>query len=376
MSDLTAYFDDKAAQMVDLLTVLIEYESPSRVKQAVDTLGAYLANEFKATGATVTTLEREEVGDILLAKWNTDSDKKPVLILAHMDTVWPIGTLAERPVRIDEDGRLYGPGAVDMKGGIVVALHAISGLQALNQMPERPIWFMVTSDEEIGSTFSRGVIEQYAAEAALVLVVEPPNSDGSLKTWRKGVATYHMTIEGKASHAGNEPEQGINSIIEFAQQALEINQLNDLKNGTSVSVTTVEGGSADNVIPAKTVAHIDVRTMSVQSKEALHAKLVERLPFMPGATVTIEMHHERPPMERDPHAFDKAKVIAAAAGMTIREDGAGGGSDGNFTAAMGIPTLDGLGAEGAGLHAEHEHVLIRSLPKKAALIAALLRDWD
>lgn len=376
MSDLTTYFDDKQQQMIDLLTTLVEYESPSRVKAAVDKLGAYLQTQFEAAGATVETIACESVGDVVLARWNDDAPGKPILILSHMDTVWDVGTLAERPVRLEDDGRLYGPGTMDMKGGIVLALHAIQALQARDEMPDRPIWYMVTGDEEIGSSESRPHIESYAQKAGLVLVTEPPNADGSLKTWRKGVATYRLQVKGRASHAGNEPEQGINSIIEFAQQALEINKLNDLKNGTSVSVTRVEGGTADNVIPAQTTAHIDVRTLSQQARDALHEKLVERLPFIPGSEITVECLHERPPMERDPRIFPQVKTIAESHGIAVREDGAGGGSDGNFTAAMGIPTVDGLGAAGAGLHANHEHVLVNTLTQKAALIAAILRDWD
>jgi glutamate carboxypeptidase len=164
-------------------------------------------------------------------------------------------------------------------------------------------------------------------------------------------------------------------VIEFAQQALELHQLNDYKNGTSVSVTVVNGGTTTNVIPAKTVAHIDTRMMTVKDYNRIHEKIMERAPFIPGAKVTIEQKHYRPPMERDGAAFEQARAISKAIGITIREDGAGGGSDGNFTAALGIPTLDGLGPEGSGLHAPHEHVLVNTMPQKAAMIAAILRDW-
>jgi glutamate carboxypeptidase len=339
-------------------------------------MGAKMQSLFRDAGATVEVHERESVGDIVLAKWNSEAAGKPILIISHMDTVWPLGSTETHPTRIETDGRLYGMGAVDMKGGIVVALYAIQGLLERGEMPQRPIWFMATSDEEVGSKQSRSLIEEAAKQAALVLVVEPPTGDGALKTWRKGVASYRLNIEGKAAHAGNEPEAGVNAIIEFAQQALEINKLNDFKNGTSVSLTMVEGGTAANVIPAKVSARIDVRMMTQAAFARLHESLMNRLPFIPGAKVTMEHLNYRPPMERDGKAFERARDIAKAEGITIREDGAGGGSDGNFTAALGIPTLDGLGAEGAGLHAEHEHVLIKSLPKKAALIAAILRDWE
>ncbi|MDQ7024868.1 MAG: M20/M25/M40 family metallo-hydrolase, partial [Anaerolineae bacterium] len=301
---------------------------------------------------------------------------KPLLIVSHMDTVWALGTIdGEVPLKL-EDGRLHGPGALDMKGGIEVALRAIEGLVELNQLPECPIWYLATSDEEIGSKQSRAIIEEKAQEAALVLVTEPPTADGALKTWRKGVASYVLTIEGQAAHAGNEPEKGINSVIEFAQQALELHQLNDYKNGTSVSVTVVNGGTATNVIPSKTVAHIDTRVLTVKDYNRVYEKIMERAPFIAGSKVTIEQRHYRPPMERNATTFEQARDIAKAVGITIREDGAGGGSDGNFTAALGIPTLDGLGPEGSGLHAPHEHVLVNTMPQKAAMIAAILRDWS
>jgi glutamate carboxypeptidase len=372
---ITAFFEPRKQSMVDVLTACINLESPSHDKQAVDRFGNYLEQQMQQHGAAVERHPRSEVGDILLGKWNASAAAKPLLILAHMDTVWKIGRIQERPVAIDAEGRLFGPGAVDMKGGIVLALDAIAGLAERGELPDRPIWLMLTSDEEIGSQHSREIIESSAQQAELVLVMEPPTGDGALKTWRKGVASYTMTIEGKAAHAGNEPEMGVNAVIEFAQQALELNRMNDLKNGTSVSVTRVEGGTATNVIPAHTVAHIDTRMLTMQAYNRLYAEIMNRAPFIPGARVSMTANHFRPPMERNGAVFERARTLAAAQGITIREDGAGGGSDGNFTAALGIPTLDGLGAEGAGLHAEHEHILVSSLPRRAALLATLLRDW-
>lgn len=373
--NLVQYFEDKREAMIDELKLLIKQESPSSNKAAVDALGAVLKSQFEAMGATVEMHPRDDVGDILLATWQANATGKPILIVSHMDTVWNVGTLEHMPIHMDNEGRLYGPGAVDMKGGIVVAMNAIAGLRELDALPDRPIHYMVTSDEEIGSTASRGLIEEMAKKCDLVLITEPPTKDGALKTWRKGTSRYELTIEGKASHAGNEPELGVNSIIEFAQHALEINKLNDLKNGTSVSVTMVDGGTASNVIPAKTVAQIDVRVMTINAFNKVHDVLMDRMSYIPGSNVTIEQKSFRPPMERDGDAFGRVREIANNVGITVREDGAGGGSDGNFTAALGIPTIDGLGAEGTGLHATHEHVLVNSLPKKAALIAAIIRDW-
>lgn len=376
MSELLQYFKERRQQMVELLIDLVNHETFTQEKDLVDKLGAYIENKFRALGAdSIQRYPQTEVGDFLLAKWNENAPGKPILFLIHIDTVWPTGTLAERPPVIDEEGRLFGPGAVDMKGGITIVLTALQGLQETGQMPHRPIYVLMTSDEEVGSTYSEPIIREVAKDAGLVLVMEPATKEGALKTWRKGIATYTLAIEGRPSHAGNAPEQGINSIIEFAQQALEINRLNDLKNGTSVSVTMVKGGSAGNVIPAHTEAYIDTRMMTVKVLEELDVALSNLHSFVPGSKITVKRNHFRPPMERTAAAYEQAKHIGEALGITVREDGSGGGSDGNFTAAMGIPTLDGLGPQGDGLHALHEHVVINSLPERAALIAGILREW-
>lgn len=377
MSDLLQHFTAQQNVMVNLLTELVNHESFTQDKEQVDSLGDFMEGQFNALGAEV--IERHpqtEVGDIVLAKWNPNAPGKPILFLVHIDTVWPTGTLAERPVRIEADGRLYGPGAIDMKGGITIALTALRGLRETGQFPQRPIYLLMTTDEEVGSKYSEDIIKETAQDCGLVLVMEPATKEGALKTWRKGIATYTLSIKGRPSHAGNAPEQGVNSVIEFAQQALAINQLNDLKNGTSVSVTMVNGGSAGNVIPERTEAYIDTRTTTVQTFNELDESLHKLHPFIPGAVVNIRKNHYRPPMERRGEVFEQARAIGERYGLTVREDGSGGGSDGNFTAAMGIPTLDGLGPQGDGLHALHEHVVISSLPQRAALIAGILKDWQ
>ena len=204
------------------------------------------------------------------------------------------------------------------------------------------------------------------------------DKNGDLKTWRKGVANYTVTIEGRASHAGNAPEQGINSVIDFAQQALKLNALNDLKNGTSVSVTMVNGGSATNVIPALTTAQVDTRFMTKAEWKRIREAIMNLEPCVPGAKISVTEKHARDPMEHDAQmerTFAQVKAIGEKLGLTVREDGSGGGSDGNFTAGMGIPTLDGMGPQGDGLHALHEHVVVNNLPLRATLVAGILRDW-
>ncbi|HYO87615.1 MAG TPA: M20 family metallopeptidase [Candidatus Limnocylindrales bacterium] len=379
MSELLSYFQSQRDQMIETLTRLVEFETPTTHKEAVDKLGAHLEAEFRALGASsVTRFPIDGAGDVLLAKWNEDAPGKPIMFLIHIDTVWPLGTLAERPVTIDADGRLFGPGAIDMKGGITVVLSALRGLRDLGQMPNRPIWVLMTTDEEIGSIYSTPIIKDLAKQAGLVLVMEPATIDEALKTQRKGVATYRVDIEGLPSHAGNAPEKGINAITELAQQVLKIQSFNDLRRGVSVNVTMVEGGSATNVIPAHVTAFVDTRAITVAQWDETDEKVLGLTPFVPGAKVAVKRINGHTPMERNEtmqRQYAQVQRIGAAQGLTIREDMSGGGSDGNSVAALGIPVLDGLGPQGDGLHALHEHVVLASLPRRSTLIAAMLKDW-
>lgn len=380
MSQLLPFFQDRKQMMIDLLTTMVNYETPTRNKGAVDAMGVFIETQFRQLGASsVTRLPQTEVGDCLLAKWNEHLPGKPIMFLIHIDTVWPLGTLDERPPRIDDEGRLFGPGAIDMKGGITIVLSALAGLQARGELPERPIWVLMTTDEEVGSVYSNAAIKEYAAQAGLVLVMEPATMEEALKTMRKGIATYRLDVEGLPSHAGNAPEKGVNAIIEFAQQALRLRDMNDLKNGRSVSVTMVEGGSATNVIPAHVTAHVDTRAISVMQWNEVDEMMNSLTPFVPGATLKVERINGHVPMERNAtmiRAFAQCKRIGEAQGLSIHEDSSGGGSDGNTVASLGIPVLDGLGPQGDGLHALHEHVVLNSLPRRSTLIAAMLREWD
>ena len=379
MSELLTYFQGQRQPMVDFLTTLVSYETPTSSKEHVDKLGAFMETEFRKLGATVQRFPQEAAGDCLLAKWNENAPGKPMMFLIHIDTVWPVGTLAERPVRIDDEGRLFGPGAIDMKGGITVALWSIRGLIERGELPNRPIWILMTGDEETGSTYSTPIIEAIAPQCGLVLVMEPATPEEALKTWRKGIATYTVRVEGRASHAGNAPEKGINAVVELAQQTLKLHEMNDLRHGTSVSVTVVNGGIASNVIPASAYAKVDVRALTMRALNEAHEKIMALEPFTPGAKVSVENHHLRGPMEHNAQMqadFAQCKAIGERLGLTIREDGSGGGSDGNTTASLGVPTLDGLGPSGDGLHAVHEHVILNSLPRRAALLAAMLKEWE
>ncbi len=374
MTDLLAHFRARKDGMLDLLGELVRRESFTVDKTQVDQLVGYLQGALRLFGAqTVQRLPQPEVGDFLLAEWNPTAPGKPVLVLCHIDTVHPPGTLQKAPAHI-EDHRFYAPGALDMKAGAVIVLEALRSLHNQNRLT-RTVKLLMTTDEEIGSPHSRAVIEAEAAGAELALVLEPATSEGAIKTARKGGAKFTLTIEGRPAHAGIAPQLGINAIIEFAQQALEINGLNDLKYGTSVSLTRVSGGSAGNVIPAHVEAHIDTRAITNAEMQRIERALGGLYPKMPGAIVRCRRHGFRPPMERQAGIFERAAEIAARHGITLEEGASGGGSDGNFTAAMGIPTLDGLGAHGDGAHTLQEHIIIDSLPRQAAVVAAILQEW-
>ncbi|GAB4568930.1 MAG: M20 family metallopeptidase [Anaerolineae bacterium] len=378
MTELVEYCRARTDEMVQLLTSLVEYETFTAEKAAVDRFGVYLSGLLEALGARVTMLPRDAVGDILLARWNDDAPGKPITFVGHMDTVWPLGTLAQRPVRI-EAGRLYGPGAIDMKAGLTVMISAVRVLQERGEFPNRPIWALVTSDEEIGSVHSQEVILDVARQSGLCLVLEPATPEGAVKTWRKGVSDFQVKVIGRASHAGGAPEAGINAVVELAHQILRLNALNDLRRGTSVSVTMARGGHTNNVIPDHAECYADVRFLTPDEAQRIREAVHALQPVLPGAQLQITQGDERPPLVRDETmraTFAQLKAIGERIGLSVYEDGSGGGSDGNFTASVGCPTLDGMGPTGEGLHAVHENVLISSLPEKTALIAALLQQWE
>jgi glutamate carboxypeptidase len=376
---LVQYYEERVNDIVALTTMLANYETPTSDKEHVDRLGQYLEDKLKSIGASVERFPREKVGDILLAKWNADRPGKPILFMMHTDTVWPLGTLASRPVHVEGD-RLIGPGTWDMKGGIALVLSAIQGLWDRGEFPDRPVWTLFTSDEETGSFHSRELIEQLARQVGLCLVMEFAAPNSGLKTWRKGIAQYAVRIKGLSSHAGNAPEKGINAVVELAHQTLRISDLARMDIGTSVSVTVVHGGTAANVIPAEATASVDVRYLTKAESERIAQALQQLQPVLKGATIEVSQTTEpRPPMERDAtmiRNYEQARAIAERLGFDLPEDGSGGGSDGNLTAGIGVPTLDGLGPMGEGAHAAHEQVVISSIPRRAALLDRIIKDWS
>jgi glutamate carboxypeptidase len=358
------------------LAALVEHESPSRDKPSLDALARKLVARFEAIGGAVERIPNEQGGDHVRARFSFDgnSDRKPALVLGHYDTVWPVGTLATMPFRV-EGNKAFGPGVFDMKASLIEAEFAIDSLINRGEQVPRPVVVLITSDEEIGSPRSRRLIEETAEVCEYVLVLEPPLPDGSLKTARKGVGHFVVEVEGKAAHAGVEPSQGRSAILELAHQILDLHALTDHDSGVSVNVGVIEGGTTPNVVAARASARVDVRAATLDQAAIIEQAIRQARPHVPGTRLTISGGFNRPPMERTEavgRLFERARTIGRTLGLELGEGSTGGGSDGNFTAALGIPTLDGLGIAGSGAHALHEQIDLDSLPERTALLASLL----
>jgi glutamate carboxypeptidase len=371
-----AYFKGRQEQIVQTIRQLVEIESPSDNKAAVDRLGELLAGRFEGLGGHAKFHHVADFGDHLQVDFEGKHGGKPLLLLGHMDTVYPLGTLASMPCKV-ESGKLWGPGSFDMKSGIAFMLHAIEALRVWHEdtLP-RPVTVLLVSDEEVGSDTSRRITESLAKKSAAVLVLEPSyGPKGAAKTARKGVGEYVLKVTGKAAHAGLDFEKGESAILELAKQIVAISKLIDLKRGLTLNAGTVQGGTRGNVISAEASAVLDVRIARMKNAKDIDRKLRSLKPFNKKCKLEITGGINRPPMERTPVGtalFHKAAEIAKQLGWKLEEAAVGGGSDGNFTAGLGIPTLDGLGGVGDGAHAGHESVLVSELPRRAALLAELI----
>jgi len=364
-----------------LLKLLVETESPSHDKAAVDRLGVIVAEEARKLGGQMETISNVETGNHVVARFLPSAEglglpaSAPVLLLCHMDTVFPLGTINRFPYR-EAGEKIFGPGTLDMKAGIVIALTAIE--EAQKSRLNRPVTLLCTSDEEIGSHTSRELIERLAKESALVLVLEGALLDGSLKTWRKGVGEFQVKAKGRAAHAGGDHEKGRNAIEEMAHQVIAIQKLTDYSKQTTLNVGVIKGGTVSNVVPEEAEIHVDVRVMQPGEWERLVAAMQNLKPVLNGTTLEITGALNRPPMPFDETmktTFERAKSIAAKIGMELTAGGTGGASDGNFVAPLGIPVLDGMGAVGEGYHSEREYIFTNSMEQKAGLIASLLCNW-
>ena len=358
--------------LLDFIEALVAIESPSDDPIAVNRCGAELASRLTALGATVTRVASTTAGDHLRASFG--QGPRQILLLGHFDTVWPTGQLKTMPLK-RENGRLYGPGIFDMKAGIALATLATRAVMAEGGLGQCQVVMLWTTDEEIGSTTSRALIEDEAKRSAAVLVFEPSLPGGGLKTSRKGVGQFEMCVRGVSAHAGLDPGKGISAVRELARQIIAIDDLQDPASGVTVTVGVIEGGTRANVVPAEARAIIDARAVTRADADRVERTMKALVPQIAGAQLTVTGGFDRPPLERTAAVaglFAEAQAVARDLGLTLEEGSAGGGSDGNFTAALGVPTLDGFGAVGDGAHALHEHVEIEALVPRAAVIAGLI----
>jgi glutamate carboxypeptidase len=386
MRELLKFCEAEQPWLLETIHALATLESPTPNKGAVDACGRELQRRLEGIGGRVTRLPQEAAGDHLRAEFRSgpESSSKQILMLGHFDTVWDIGQIRTMPVR-EIDGRLHGPGVFDMKAGIALGMLAARALATPDALPPAPhaprptpyrLVMLWTTDEETGSETSRALLEEEARRSAAVLVLEPSLPGGALKTWRKGCGDFELVIRGVAAHAGIDPSRGVSAIRELARQILRIEELQEPSRGVTLNVGIVSGGTRANVVPDEARAVIDVRVPSLADAERVRAALAGLRPELPGTSLELHGRISRPPLERTDgvlRLYHTARDIAAELGYDLGEGTTGGGSDGNFTAALGVPTLDGLGAVGDGAHALHEHVVVGDLPWRAALLAGLVK---
>lgn len=363
--------------MIGDLEDFVVRESPSDDKARMDAFCEFLAGYARGFGGEVEVIPIKERGNHLRITWGDHSrGEKPILLVGHFDTVWPVGAFGESPFRV-EDGIAYGPGIFDMKGGLVQGFWAMRALRELTDF-DHPVVFFCNSDEEIHSYFSRDLIEAEARAAKVALVLESSNG-GNLTTSRKGVSVYDVEVTGRESHAGSNPFKGISAIDEIARHVIELHSNTNPETGTTVNVGTISGGTRVNVIAGRARAKVNLRVMDEREAERMDGVIRSLKPHHPEAKVEVSGGIARPPMLRSEAVaslYERAREIATTElGFDVLgETKSGGGSDGSFCAAVGVPTLDGLGAVGQGAHAAHEQVVLDHLPKRAALLARLVQE--
>ena len=372
---MLTHFRNRLPEMLTLLQHLVELESPSTDKLAIDQLVAYLEQTVTHFGGQAKVLPQVTRGNHLLATFGQGEEQ--LLVLCHIDTVWGLGEIKQRPYRL-ECGKAYGPGIYDMKAGSVQALYALDYLLQQGWPLRCRVTILFNSDEEIGSPTSRGLIEQLAEQSRAVFVLEPAVAPrGALKTSRKGVGRFDVHVKGIAAHAGADPEKGASAVLELAKLTVWLHNLNDFTLGTTVNVGVVQGGTRPNVVAQSARGEVDLRVATMAEAERVVPAILARQAETPGTTVTVTGGLNRPPMERSPRIvelYQTAERLAAELGIEICEGSTGGGSDGNFTAALGVPTLDGLGAVGDGGHALHEFLYVDKIPERTALLVRLLME--
>jgi glutamate carboxypeptidase len=361
--------------LLNLLRQMVEIESPSDNKAAVDQCVAFVAEHCTALGGRVRLHRQKVFGNLLEARFGPQKSKrKPILLLGHLDTVWPLGTLKDMPFRVAK-GRVWGPGVLDMKAGVAMALTAIAILEEQQRL-KRPVILLLNSDEEVGSSASRPLTEKLAQQCEAVYVLEPAQGlAGAYKTARKGVGNYEIRVQGVAAHSGVDFERGHSAIVELARQVERITGFTELDRGITVNIGTLQGGTRSNVIAAEARAEVDVRIAKAKDQARIEKHFRSLRVFDSKCSLHVEGGLNRPPMERTPGTvalYKRAVAHARALGFELEEAATGGGSDGNFTSALGVPTLDGMGAVGEGAHAAHESLLLEHMAPRTALLAAML----
>ena len=373
MKEFLDYAENNAGDILGTLKTMVELESFTSDKQGTDALSDYLIQRLRELGAETTVIPQDQVGNHVVA--DIEGGEGRIMLLCHMDTVWPKGTIENRPFTVKE-GLAYGPGILDMKAGIAIALHALETLRTHGMQPKHKIKIVLNSDEETGSTSSRQLIEEEARKSDQVFCLEPgAGKKGALKTGRKGVGMFQVKVTGKAAHAGNEPEKGISAIEEMAHQILRLHSLTDFSRGTTVNVGVLQGGAVRNQVAAFAEALVDLRVTTTAEAVRVEREILNASPVLNDALVEVTGSLNRPPMERTESTammLNWVKEFADPLGIGLEETQVGGGSDAQFVAALGIPVLDGMGGVGEGPHADHENIVISELPRRVALLASIM----
>ncbi len=372
--NVLSWLTDRQPEMIEQVRELVVRESPTHDKPACDALCAYLAEQFLPIGGKMRVHRQPKAGNHLQVDFTGARGRKPVLLLGHYDTVYDLGTLKTMPWR-EKNGHLCGPGVFDMKGGIAQIMFALRALREVNGALPRPVTVWLVSDEEIGSDSSRALTEKLAAKCAAALVCEPAGPGGALKTARKGVGDFRITVSGKSAHSGLDFDKGHSAILELAHQIHAVSRLTDLNRGITLNPGVIRGGTRTNVIASEAVVEVDLRIASKSDGPRMERLVKALRPVNRNCQLRIEGGINRPPLERTRQVaelFHLAQQIGQELGFPLKEIAVGGGSDGNFTAGIGVPTLDGLGAVGDGAHASHEYVVSAELPRRAALLAGLI----
>ena len=378
MLALRNYFERRQNEILALTRSLVETESPTGDEAGSNSVVSLLSASARSI-AIISSIDRipsENYGSHLRIRAFADSGEKtpPLVIIGHTDTVHPRGSIEARPWRV-EGNRIYGPGIFDMKANCALALEALRACEVVGARPKRPVTVLLTCDEESGSPAGRGLVESETRRAVAALVLEPSASNGRVKTARKGTGMFTVTVHGRAAHAGLDPDKGVSAVLELARQTVRLHAMNDAVKGTTVTVSVVRGGTQSNVVPAEAWAEVDLRFSSVEAGQWLEKEILGLKPFDERARVVVTGGINRPPLERTEDVlqlYTRAREIASLIDFELGEASVGGASDGNFVGALGTPVLDGLGIEGDGAHAAHEHILADNIPVRGAMLAGLI----